>query len=139
MEQLLFQIKRIFTNRNKPDILQRNQSTNHDLNSDSGTFVFFGDEYSLSDLRNAKLIKPYHKMRYEEIGLYQDCFGRMFIQTSREQFDTEGKRIRTTKIYCFVKSLREADILYHNDGCLWGVEPYIYESGDGTVSLHQNG
>jgi hypothetical protein len=93
MEPIYSRIKRYFTKKvNVPEQAIIDDLSKQDSNSISGKFIFLGVEYSLSDLNKAKLIKPYHKLRYEEIGLYQDCFGRMFIKTSRDQIESEGKK-----------------------------------------------
>lgn len=100
-------------------------------------FFFLGDEYTVDDLR-LRLMKVYYNSYHEEVSLYMDKYGRMFIYTYIEEMNFSDGPDRVDDTYCLVKNESEADELSKDISLLHqGRMPYVYVSETGFVSTHE--
>ena len=113
-------------------------------------FIFLGDNYSMSVLRSAKLVKIYRKESHLDIVLVQDQYGRLFYNTWFEMMNFGGGDDYVEESYSLVKDEVEADnmfqgktSLYHGLGYIplvcWSEEDFViaYERVAGDTLPYQ--
>jgi hypothetical protein len=82
-------------------------------------FIFLGDNYSMSVLRSAKVIKIYRKESHLDIVLVQDKYGHLFYNTWFEMMNFGGGDDYIEESYSLVKDEAEADNMFQGKTSLY--------------------
>jgi len=93
-------------------------------------FTFQGDDYLLSMLRYAKIVKTYWDRSKSERYLVRDEYGRLFLYCWEEEMTFDGTSDRLDLLWVLVKNEAEADSL-KNEGLL-SLSKYPHICADGN-------
>lgn len=99
-------------------------------------FTFQGDDYLLSMLRYARIVKTYWDRDKSKCHLVRDKYGRLFLYCWEEETTFDGTSDRLDMLWVLVKNEAEANSLKNEGFLTLSNYPHISSDGNNWMNVY---